>query len=91
MPKPERSTRYRLLATRLPAGIAIALGCCVGGAPAAGADPDSAGAEPNPFGTLSSSGRETAAPGSPELRQEIERGIQEGRSARLPGLPAPGP
>jgi hypothetical protein len=86
---PRRSARYGRLATRLPVGIAIALGCCVGAAPPAGAEPDSADIDPNAFGTLSSSGRETAPPGSVELRDEINRGIREGLSARVPGLPAP--
>ena len=87
---PKRSARYRHLVTRLPLGIAIALGCCVGSAPPTDADPDSAGTDPNPFGTLSSSRRETSPPGSAERREEIDRGIREGLSAWVPGLPAPG-
>lgn len=63
-------------------GAAIALGSGVGGAAPASADPD-------PFSTLSCSCQETAPAGSPALRDEINRGIAEGHSASVPGLPPP--
>jgi hypothetical protein len=71
-------------------GIAVSLGCCAGAAAPAAADPDVAG-DPDPFGTLSCRCRETAPPGSADLRAEIARGIREGHSARLPGLSSPSP
>jgi hypothetical protein len=67
---------------------AIAMGSVAGAAPA-GADSNPTGADPNPFATLSCGCRETAPAGSPVLRGEIDRGIQNGFSAQLPGLPAP--
>jgi hypothetical protein len=87
---PERSPRCRPPSMKTLIGIAISLGCCGGTAAPAAADPGPAGTDPNPFGTLSCSCRETAPPDSAALREEIARGIREGRSARLPGLPAPG-
>lgn len=42
-------------------------------------------ADPNPFGTLSCSCRDTAPPGSPALGEETDRGVQDGMSAWLPG------
>jgi hypothetical protein len=69
------------------ASAAIALGFCLVGAAPANAEP--ASTDPNPFGTLGCSCRETAPAGSQALTAEIDRGIQEGRSAVLPGLPPP--
>jgi len=73
--------------TKILVGAVIALGPYVGGAAPASADGNQMGTAPNPFGGLSCSCRETAPPGSPAMREEIARGIREGRSASLPGLP----
>ena len=81
--------RYRKVITKLLVSAAIALGSGVVGAAPASADPNTVGAEPNPFGTFGCSCRETAPAGSPALREEVERGLQEGHTAWLPGLPAP--
>jgi hypothetical protein len=59
---------------------AIVLGSYVGGTAPASADPDY-GTDPNPFGTLSCSCRETAPADSPAVKEEIDRGIREGLSA----------
>jgi hypothetical protein len=67
--------------TRLLVSAAIALGSGVGLAAPASADTNPIGTGPNPFGALSCSCRETAAPGSPALREEMERGIRAGLSA----------
>jgi hypothetical protein len=76
--------------TKILVSAAIAIGSCVAGAAPASADPNPSSTDPNPFGALSCSCRaETAPPGSPALREEIERGIRDGRSAWLPGLPPP--
>jgi hypothetical protein len=65
-----------------------ALFCLFLTAPApAGADPNTFGADPNPFGGFSSSRQETAPADSPG--EAIKRGLREGHSAWLPGLPAP--
>ena len=76
--------------TKILVSAAIAVGSWVGAAAPASADPNAIGTDPNPFGGLScSSCQETAPPGSPALREQIERGIREGHSAWLPGLPPP--
>jgi hypothetical protein len=68
---------------------ATVLGSCVMAAAPASANTDPANAGPNPFSTLSCNCQETAPPGSPALKAEIHRGIQEGRSA-WPRSAAPG-
>ena len=66
--------------TKLLVSAAIALGSCVGLAAPASADTNPIGTDPNPFGALSCSCRETAPPSSPALGKEIERGIRGGLS-----------
>jgi hypothetical protein len=83
------TTQHHQVITKILVRAVVALGFYVGGAAPASADPNSIGTAPNPFGGFSCSCRETAPPGSPALRQEIERGIREGYSAGLPGLPPP--
>lgn len=67
---------------------AIVLGSCV-----VGAAPASAGAgpgptpPPNPFSGLTCNCQEATPPGSPALKAEIDRGIQQGRSALPPSAP----
>ena len=82
------STQHHQVITKILISAAIALGLWVAGATPASADPNPVGTDPNPFGGLSCSCRESAPASSPELREEIERGIREGLSADLPGLPA---
>jgi hypothetical protein len=84
----DMSTQHHQMITKILAGAAIAFGLWVEGATPASADPNSVGTDPNPFNGLSCNCRETAPAGSPELREEIDRGIREGLSAELPGLPA---
>jgi hypothetical protein len=91
-----KPAQYRRAITKTLVGVAIAFGCFVGGAATASADPDAFGkdpdayaGEPNPFGGFSCSCYETAPAGSPALSEEINRGLREGHSAWLPGLPAP--
>lgn len=64
------------------AGGAVAVGCCAGAAPPAGADPD-------PYSGLHCSCQGPTGTGGAETTREIERGLREGRSAIAPGLPAP--
>jgi hypothetical protein len=66
-----------IMITKILVSVAIALGSCVGGAAAAGAEANDA----NPFGALGCSCRETAPPGSSTSREEIERGIWAGIDA----------
>ena len=80
------TTQYHQVMTKILIGAAVAVGSCVGGAAPVSADPNPIGSGPNLFGGLSCSCQETAPPGSPGLREEIERGIREGRTAWLPGL-----
>jgi hypothetical protein len=77
----DMTTQHHQVIKKILVGGAVALGFYVGGAAPASADPNSIGTGPNPFGGLSCSCRETAAPGSPGLRDEIGRGLREGRSA----------
>jgi hypothetical protein len=72
--------------TKILIVVAVALGSSVGAAAPVGADPNPIGSAPNPIGGLSCSCQETAPPGSPVLREEIEQGIRAGRTAWLPGL-----
>jgi len=81
------TTQHHKVITKILVSAAIALGCWVGGAAPASADPNSTGTAANPFGGLTCSCQETAPPGSPALREEINRGIREGHSAGVPGLP----
>jgi hypothetical protein len=84
------TTQHHKVITKILVSAAIALGSCVGGAaPASAEDPDPIGTDPNPFGGLRCSCQETAPPGSPALREEVERGLRKGQSAWLPGLPPP--
>jgi hypothetical protein len=66
-----------IMIAKILVSVAIALGSCVGGAAAAGADATDA----NPFGALGCSCRETAPPGSSTPREEMERGIWAGIDA----------
>lgn len=76
------------LTTKTLIGAAIVLGSGVGlAAPASASTGPST--DPNPFGGLTCNCRETAPPGSPALKAEIDRGLGQGHSAWLPGLPAP--
>src|ERR1700730_10989998 len=82
--------------TKIVVSAAIAVGCLVGGAATASADPDAFGNDPDAYGAdptrfsgFSCTCRETAPPGSLALSEEINRGIREGHSAWLQGLPAP--
>jgi hypothetical protein len=83
----DMTTRHHHVITKILVGGAVALGLYVGGAAPASADPNSMGSAPTPFGGLSCSCRQTAPPGSPAAREAIERGLREGRSAWLSGLP----
>jgi hypothetical protein len=69
--------------------VAIAVGFCVVGAAPASADSNPASTAPNPFSTLSCNCRESAPAGGPALSQNIDRGIRDGLSSSVPGLPAP--
>jgi hypothetical protein len=81
----DMTTQHHQVITKIPVSAAIALGSCLGGAAPASANPIPT--DPNPFGALSCSCRETAPPGSPAPGEEVERGIRNGLSAWLPGLP----
>jgi len=67
--------------TKILVSVAIAMGSCVGGAALVSADANPVGTDPNPFGGLSCSCRETASPGGPTPTAEMERGIWGGLAA----------
>jgi hypothetical protein len=75
------TTQHHQMITKVLVSAAIVLGSVVVGAAPASADANSAGTDPNPFGVLSCSCRETAPPGSPVLTEEMKRGIRAGLSA----------
>jgi hypothetical protein len=68
---------------------AVVLGSCIALAAPASATTGPATTDPNPFGGLTSHSRETAPPGSPARKAEVDRGLREGLSASAPGLPGP--
>jgi hypothetical protein len=80
---------HRRMITKTLVSAAIAVGACVVAAAPASADPATAGTNPSPFSTLSCSCQKTAPAGGPASTAEIDRGIRNGLSAALPGLPAP--
>jgi hypothetical protein len=77
----DMSTRHQHIILKLLVSAAIALVRLVGGAAPASADPDPGRTDPNPFGGIASSCQETYPAGSPEQREEIDRGIRDGLSA----------
>lgn len=79
----------RRLPPRLLAGSVIALGLWAGAAAPALAQPNAGGTDPNPFSNLRCDCTQKAPVSGPELAQQIAQGLQEGRTAWLPGLPAP--
>jgi hypothetical protein len=79
----DMTTQHHQVIAKILIGAAVALGSYIGGAPPVGADSNPIGSAPNPFGGLSCSCPETAPPGSPALREGIEQGIREGRTAWL--------
>jgi hypothetical protein len=87
------STQHHKVITKILISAAITLGLWAAGATPASADPNpnTVGTDPNPFGGLSCNCRETAPAGGPERKEQIDRGIREGLSARSPGLPADQP
>jgi hypothetical protein len=79
------TTQHHLTITKIMVSAAIVLGSIVVGAAPAGADPNAIGNQPSPFNGLScGSCRETAPPGSPLQREEIERGLRKGFAIGLP-------
>jgi hypothetical protein len=79
----------RRVITEILVGAAIALGAGLAAAAPAAAGPTTIGPDPSPYSTLGCNCRETAPAGSPQLSDNIRRGIREGLTASIPGLPAP--
>jgi hypothetical protein len=75
--------------TKILVSAAIALCAIMWGAAPADADPNSVGTDPNPFSGLNCNCHETAPPGSPARREEIERGLREGTAAWSPPAASP--
>jgi hypothetical protein len=80
---------YRRVITKMLVGAAVALGAGLAWAAPAAADPNAISTDPSPYGTLGCNCRETAPAHSPQLSEEINRGLREGLTASVPGLPAP--
>ncbi len=78
------TTQHPGVITKIMVSAAIALGSCVGGAATASAEEDPIGTDPNTFGTLSCSCRETIPPGSPEMERGIREGLFAGAGNRGP-------
>ena len=77
-------TRHQHIILKLLVSAAIALVRLVRGAAPASADPDPGRTDPNPFGGIACSCQETYPAGSPEQREEMDRGIRDGLSAWSP-------
>jgi len=80
------TTQRRKVITKILVSGVIAIGSLVGAAAPAIAEPNPIATDPNPFGALGCSCRETAPSGSSALMGEMERGIRAGLSAG-PGNP----
>jgi len=74
----EKKTSYRRGIAKMLVGTAIGVGCFVGAAAPASADPNSYGADQNPFGNLSASTQVTAPSSGPAASEELSRGIRDG-------------
>ena len=60
---------------------AVVFGALIGASAPASADPIPGGTDPDPFGDLSCSCRQTAPADSPLLKDDIDRGIRNGLSS----------
>ena len=81
------TTRQQVIAKTLLTA-ALGFGLWIGAAAPALANPADA-TDPNPFTGLRCSCHEVAPAGSPAQLDELHRGLREGHSVLLPGLPAP--
>ena len=75
---------HRRVITKVLVSTAVAVGACVVAAAPASADSTSATTNPNPFATLSCACHENAPAGGQLLKDEIARGIAEGRQFGQP-------
>ena len=73
----DMTTQHHLVITKILVSAAIALGSCVGLAAPAGADTNPFGTDPNPFGALTCSCQTPASVTSPDVMDQINRGIQD--------------
>jgi hypothetical protein len=80
---------HRRMIAKILVGAAIALGAGLAGAAPAAADPNAISTDPSPDGTLGCNCRATTPAPSPQLSDEINRGMREGLTVSIPGLPAP--
>jgi hypothetical protein len=64
--------------TKILASGAVALGAWVVAAAPAGADPNSYGADPSPFSSLTCSSQVTAPPAGLAASEDLNRGIRDG-------------
>ena len=71
------TTQHHHVITKILVSAAIALGSCVGLAAPASADTNPIGTDPNPFGALSCSCQTPASVTSPDVTDQINRGIQD--------------
>jgi hypothetical protein len=78
------STRHQQIIMKILVSAAITLVLWVGCAVPAPADPDTGRTDPNPLGGLDCSCQEKYPSGTPEQREEIDRGIRDGLSAWSP-------
>ena len=77
------TTQHHQVITKLLAGAAIALGSCVIAAAPAGADTNPIGTDPNPFGALTCSCQTPASVTSPDVTDQINRGIRDALTTDL--------
>ena len=82
------ANHHRFIA-KILVSTAIGFGVWIGAAAPASADRSTAGTDPNPFSGLRCSCQKKVPAGDPAATAAIDRGIREGLSVAVPGLPAP--
>ncbi|MDT5256666.1 MAG: hypothetical protein QOD10_1746 [Mycobacterium sp.] len=85
----DMTTQHHYMITKILASAAIAVGVGIWGAAVASAQPNPSNTSPNPYGGLRCSCQGPAPASNPDVKAQIDQGLLEGHTARLPGLPAP--
>ena len=80
------TTQHHQMITKILVSAAIALGSCVAGAAPASADTNPIGTDPNTLGALSCSCQTPPSVTSPDVTDQINRGIQDALTADLPAV-----
>jgi hypothetical protein len=79
----DMTTRHHQVITKILVSAAIAVGSYVGLAAPASADTNTIGTNPNPFGALSCNCQTPASVTSPDVTDQINRGIRDALTTDL--------